>query len=433
MSKLLLTSQGDIPDIMQSLPRSLVFLLIYISAGVLAIGCLKSTKPGLPKPVQNALNQAGLNQPSLLEAILQYENDEDSTKKQALYFIIEQIPEQYAVFVSFTDNTGVPIIYNPQKFANDNEIKNYLDSLALITGPLRYQADSFKMDLQHISYNILVKTVDLSFEAWQKNPWSQQYTFDEFCYFILPYRAANEPLIDFRPHFISLFRDSIKEFKDPEAVASKLNQIINKTIIPDDRLHRNPNQQHFGELERTRTGSSLDLALYKTYALRSLGIGAAIIYCPYYSDSTGGVYLASAILPGGELKLLDNGTGINPLRARKTPKIFQRSFARVPESLYSIKSKSDFTPPFLGHFQYIDITSEFFTTRDTVLQIKDENKEKYYYLAVYNDSEWKAIDWAQPDSMGYLTFNKLGIGQRYSLAKMSNNEIITLALPFTIK
>ncbi|MCF8349454.1 MAG: hypothetical protein K9G61_11635, partial [Bacteroidales bacterium] len=346
----------------------------------------------------------------MLKSLLLYENPDDSIKRKALYFLIEQLPEHYTVYVSFKDSTGKPIDYDPQKFASDDEIKNYLDSLALIRGPLEYQADSFEMDLQEISYTILANTVDLSFEAWRNNPWSLQYSFDEYCHYILPYRAANEPLINFRAHFINLYRDSIKGMEDPKKVASHLNRIINEIVVFDDRFHRNPNAQRFDELEHSRTGNSFDLALYKTYALRSLGIGAAMTYCPYFSDSTGGVFLASVILPGGKQKLLPNDTRLNPFPYNKTPKIYQRSFTRVPESLYSIKNSSDFTPPFLGHFQYTDITSDFLPTRDTMLQVNDENKEKYYYLAVYNDNEWKAIDWAQPDTLGNLVFSQLGVG-----------------------
>jgi len=418
---------------MKSVSKSLVLFLAFLTIGVSVVGCLKSTRPGLPKPVQNALNHAALNQPSLLKSLLLYENPDDSIKRKALYFLIEQLPEHYTVYVSFKDSTGKPIDYDPQKFASDDEIKNYLDSLALIRGPLEYEADSFKMDLQEISYTILANTVDLSFEAWRNNPWSLQYSFDEYCHYILPYRAANEPLINFRAHFINLYRDSIKGMEDPKKVASHLNWIINEIVVFDDRFHRNPNAQRFDELEHSRTGNSFDLALYKTYALRSLGIGAAMTYCPYFSDSTGGVFLASVILPGGKQKLLPNDTRLNPFPYNKTPKIYQRSFTRVPESLYSIKNSSDFTPPFLGHFQYTDITSDFLPTRDTMLQVNDENKEKYFYLAVYNDNEWKAIDWAQPDTLGNLKFSQLGVGQRYCLAKKSNGEIIPLASPFTIK
>jgi len=408
------------------LKMATVCIFVYM---LTASGCLKSDDPGLPPAVQNALSLANLNRPELMRAILAFDSPKDSIKREALYFLLSNLPQQYTIYVSLVDSANKPVDFNPLDLTPGTSVKHYFDSLSQVVGEIRYRADSFNIDLKKVTANFLIQHVNQAYANWKQAPWSQAYTFKEFTHWILPYRVANEPTLPFRQHFLEKFRDTIKSFSEPKDAVETVNQIINNEIACDDRFSPNPNPQSFSQLEKSALGSSLDLAMYKVYALRSLGIAACMDYCPFYSDSVGGIYTATALLPDGRWLNLPPKEKPIPFPVNTTPKVFRRSFAHLNHSLYSIKNISDHTPPFLGHFDYLDVTKDYVPVKDVVLE-DVQSQSKYLYLAVDNDEEWKAVEWAIPDSTGRAIFHNMGKNQRYRLVEVGENEMRFLTEPF---
>lgn len=398
----------------------------------LVTGCLKSKDPGLPVGVQKALNVAHLNRPELMKAILAFNAPEDSIQLESLYFLISNLPQQYSIYISLADSQGNPVKYNPLSFSSSQIIKQYLDSISLTNGTVNYQADSFNIDLNQITAEYLESQVNNAFEVWQSSKWSQKYPFDVFKKWILPYRVANEPITNFRIHFYKIFKDILPpEVNAPEAI-NLIDNSINKYLTYDPRFEREANPQGIDELEQSKTGSSLDIAIYKVYALRSMGIPSSIEYCPLYSDTTGGFFTASALLPNGRWKNLPPKEIPFPFPENITPKVFRRSFERIKESLYSIKEPTEHTPPFIGHYDYSDVSDEYLPV-DSIYFKNIFIEAKYVYIAVFNDEEWKAIDWCQTDSTGNVSFKNVGKGHRYRLMTVSEKEVKYLSDPFYLK
>jgi len=396
---------------------------------LMASGCLKSKDPGLPPAVQNSLSLANLNRPELMKAILAFDAPQDSTKLKALYYLLGNLPQQYTIYISMADSTGNEVSFNPLSFPSEKAIKHYIDSLSAKNGTVRYRADSFGIDLKRVTADFLTHEVNQACAIWTGTPWSKHYTFKEFTQWILPYRVANEPLLTFRQHFLEKFADTVKELSDTKEVALTIDQIINNQLVCDDRFSPYPNPRNYLLLEQTGMGSSLELAMYKVYALRSMGVAACMDYCPYYSDSVGGIFTATALLPDGQRLTLSPKEKPVPFPANRTPKVFRRTFSHVPGSLFSIKHTDDHTPPFLGHFDFLDVTKDYVPVKDVLLE-DVHSQSKYLYLAVENDGEWKAVDWALPDSTGRVLFKNMGKNQRYRLVEVEENELRFLTEPF---
>ena len=415
---------------------SIVFQgVLPIMVGVfllLVTGCLKSKDPGLPVGVQKALNLAHLNRPELMKAILTFDAPEDSIQLKSLYFLISNLPQQYSIYVSLADSQGHSVHLNPLSFTSKNAIKQHLDSISHANGTVNYRADSFHVDLNQVNAQYLTLNVESAFEIWQDSKWSQEYPFDVFKKWILPYRVANEPIANFRKHFIQILKDKIPPSASSFDAINLINNRINNLLTYDPRFDREANPQGINELEQSKTGSSLDIAIYKVYALRSLGIPSSIDYCPFYSDTTGGIFTASALLPDGTWKNLPPKETPFPFPQNITPKVYRRSFEKIDNSMYSIKERTDHTPPFLGHYDYTDVSNEYLKVEN--LHFTDIlNDTKFVYLAVFNDKEWKAIDWLKTDSTRNILFRNVGKAHRYRLMTVSENERKYLTDPFFLE
>src|SRR5690606_38566189 len=58
----------------------------------------------------------------------------------------------------------------------------------------------YESDLRTVTADFLIYNIEKAFESWS-GPYANHLSFDEFCEYLLPYRAANEPISDWRREF----------------------------------------------------------------------------------------------------------------------------------------------------------------------------------------------------------------------------------------
>ncbi|MCC7317657.1 MAG: hypothetical protein IT219_03950, partial [Bacteroidales bacterium] len=69
-------------------PKSLFFAVATIVSMLVMLGsCLKSTKPGLPDEVVQAINETGFNRIQLTKTISNFLDPADSLQREAAYFL----------------------------------------------------------------------------------------------------------------------------------------------------------------------------------------------------------------------------------------------------------------------------------------------------------------------------------------------------------
>lgn len=71
------------------------------------------------------------------------------------------------------------------------------DSIEDRIGTIDYAKDTLIFDIYNVKADYLIENIDLAFEVWKK-PWSKQFSFDDFCEYILPYRSSNELIENWR-------------------------------------------------------------------------------------------------------------------------------------------------------------------------------------------------------------------------------------------
>jgi len=400
-------------------------LLVIISSS-----CLKSKKTGIPPEVLQILNNSGIHKPDLLKVILAFQKPEDSVKLKSAYFLIENLESNYYIKITLRDSNEKDVVINFNDFTDYISIKNQIDSIEIISGRLNYRVDSILLDINNVNSEFLIKHIN-SVITSQKNLWNCNYDIDTYYNFILPYRVANEEIASNNNHSHNLLISEIRKESDILSISMRINKAINKEIIYDSRLEIAPNVQSVSVTEENKSGNWCDINLYKIHVLRSLGIAAALDYTPYFTDSLLGNYTTTVILPDNtEINLPNYENEKEPYPQGKTAKVYRRTFKSIPNSLFSIKDKKTHTPPFLGNYNYLDVTNNYLQTDSVSIDFADTTK--YVYLAVYNENSWKPIDWAiaQPDGKAY--FYNMGTGIMYMPVVVSKDSIVPIGEPFLL-
>ncbi len=408
------------------------FFILALLLAVLSTSCLKSKKPGIPNEVINTLNESDIRKPDLLKVILTFQQPEDSLKLQSAYFLIQNLDNNYSIKMSLYDSSDNLIQINIEDFADYTTIKEYRDSLEKISGKLSYKADSIWLDIDTLKSEFLINHINTAFTTMQNNTWSTKYDFNTFCNYILPYRVANEEIEPSINFFQTKYAHLIQQNLSIVDLATLLNSEINNELSYDERLVINPNVQSVAILEETYAGNLLDLNVYKVNALRSMGIAAALDYTPFFADSILGFYSTTVLLPdNNKLILLHSDDHATPYQQGKVAKVYRRLHRNDPESLFSIKDKKTHTPPFLGNYNYLDVTNEYLQTADISIDCADTLQ--FIYLAILNENKWKPVEWAQVESDGNAIFSDMATGVYYKPVIVLEEEIVVVGEGFYAK
>ena len=121
-----------------------VFLLLLL------LSCTSSSE----KLAWEIANNSQTNKKELTRFLEHYKTNKDKDKYKAACFLIENMPNKYSI--------------------NGKEQKIY--------------------DIDIVKADSLIKSLEHSFFLKEKSPYLKNYTFEQFCEYILPYRVADESL-----------------------------------------------------------------------------------------------------------------------------------------------------------------------------------------------------------------------------------------------
>ena len=414
---------------------SLLLLILFV-LGSLMQSCVKSKRPGLPQEVVEVIDASGINRTEFLKALVRYRSDGDSIKRRALYYLISNMSGHYYVRCHLADTSGnrVPLVFD--RIADHQAFLEY-ENLLRQQNRFVVINDSFFLDIDHITSRLLINTVDSSFDVWAKPPFEgKHYVFRDYCRYILPYRVDNEPAEEYRTFFKHLYGDKIEKFTEEERDLVSLTGYIH--ILVDDDLHYDRcydpdcSLPTLKELLNRGKGNRRQLAVFKIKAFRTYGIAAAMDYTPYFADRSGGSFWPVVFLPDGTfLPVLSNGHTVEELTVcGKTAKVFRRTFEEDTSSLYRKKPLNLPTPPFLGNFDYVDVTEQYVPVVDVKTDFSDT--ARFVYLAVFNNGEWRAVFWSEQEGDSTAVFNKMGIEAVYLPVVMKGEKPIPAGSPFLL-
>lgn len=288
--------------------------------------------------------QSVTNRKELVYFLEYYKKGNDRERYKAACFLIENMPNKYSI-----SEDGRNMIY----------------------------------DVDVVKADSLIKSLEYSFDLKKHSPFLKDYTFEQFCEYVLPYRIANEPL-----QFYWKW-DCVKRFgngssEDIIMAARNINAMIKVGISPE--FYRDP-QKSYSTLMQAGYGKCDDRATLLVMALRSVGIPAAFEFVPYWGSSNNGHSFCSLILSDGRVIPFQNSIDSerNAILYRKVPKIYRKVYSIMG----SYDCNHELSNPFL-FFDILDVTEKH-SVDSRKVQLRSELNESLIYLSVFAPFKWVPV------------------------------------------
>ena len=228
-----------------------------------------------------------------MEKVLEYYSQEesDSLKLKAAKFLICNMDVHFSYKSRTWDIFQMEL---DSLFRTEDQPKNLEQGLEVLYDKYanRLTADlEFVSDLRTIRADFLIRSIDAAFSRWQ-NPYSHHLAFEDFCEYILPYRAGEESLSDWSQEFGTNFIPSLYErlTKENDSITaidlcnaiksypySNLSTTVSK--LPDYNAHT---------LSIMRIGNCRQYTLQGLLAARYLGVPVAIDFTPQWATRSMG-------------------------------------------------------------------------------------------------------------------------------------------------
>lgn len=337
--------------------------------------------------LDNALRYAGNNRVELEKVLAYYEGD--SLKYSAACFLIENMPDKYAILPedSLTDEY-VRIL---PKLMQDDPVSWELgrslvgmafDSIAKIQP--EHNAKVIR-DIDVITSDYLIENIDLAVEAWERSKIAKYYSFEDFCRYVLPYRVAHEPLSHWRKIALKRYGGLPDSLKSPQKAAQHITMCYQ--VRYNAGMTKYPYVLSYEEMGNVRWGTCDDMATYLTLSLRALGIPSATDFIKVWANrSSSHCWNVVKDTLGHFIDVGYGQNGTNPV-VYKVSKVYRTQYDRIDDE---------------------DVTLEYdMPLSDLRFQLKE--KSQSVYLCTFNNSQWIPIVHSH-SANGKVIFRNMGRG-----------------------
>jgi hypothetical protein len=369
--------------------------------------------------LSEALEKAGDNSVELQKVLDHYQDD--SLEYQAAVFLISNMDGHGYMTYEMVDSAKNAVDFDVLAYEDFDALLEDVDRIEAERGSISYQKQDFINDLENIKADFLIENIDYAFRAWEEKPWSKNLNFEQFCAYILPYRGSNEPLESWRPILWEKYKDIESQMADPTdpiEAAAIINDDIMSWFKFDERYYYHPTDQGLTEMMQTQLGRCEDMTNLAIYAMRANGLAVTSDYTPHWAN-TGNNHAWNAIVtPGGEV-IPFMGAEANPGKyelANKLAKAYRKMYSQQMKNLAFQETKEASVPGWLNGKSYIDVTNDYVPTAeiDIVFDKSIPDSADIAYLCVFNDAEWKPIDWARIDvGKNQAAFTNMGMEVAY--------------------
>ncbi|MDO5981572.1 hypothetical protein [Flavivirga spongiicola] len=390
----------------------LKFLYFYITGGALLL--IMCSCNNIPKNVKQTLELAGTNKVELQKVIDHYQSPKDSLKLKAAYFLIGNMANKYFYYYNNAQKNLVSFVNKARK---ENTFDERFDSITLHWEFLKTQYGSNRAsavkDIDIMTSEMLIENIDYAFMAWDKAPWSKEYSFDYFCEYILPYRTDYD--------IPGLWRKKLHEKFSWVLDSTKNNDFIALSKILKDSLRyawsgafEEYANMDILDMEKGRTFACRHHSSLKVAALRSIGVPVA--------EASGQNGTSWAVVPDRNGKFWGwesqtppvIGDYIDDLRYENYTKVFESTFKIQPFPFKAIKGSD--IPPLFYNRNKRDVTKGQSDAMDVVLELSIDPPKKinYAFLCFFSDKsiQWEAAHWSEIKN-NKVTFNQMGLGCIY--------------------
>lgn len=355
-----------------------------------------------------------------LRNLLKVHYRNDTQKRQAVDFLMDNLDIHLSQNYKWVDESGNKIPFNELDYGNSEMA---IAAFTKLKDSIKVSPQTYDLkDIEAVTPELLVKNIDLAFEAWRNNPWSKNYNFTIFCEYILPYRSLTEPLEDWRGEYQFLVSSSSSKVQNnnlpTDVGTSVLSSLKNFRFLdsrPDPIPFLSPKQLLF-----RREGSCNDLANLAILACRSVGLATTFDFTPFYGASSNKHFWNTIITEKGEHIPFNGISSDGPQglpynyipTEKRLAKVYRKTYSIQQNSLANIENPINIPDGFLQEKNLLDVTYEYVTTGKITISVPAANAATIGYLNVFNLGNWRTIDWATKTENS-CEFKNIGINIVY--------------------
>ena len=403
--------------------------------------------------LEKVLKLSGDNRPELERVLVHYQDS--GLKQDAARFLIENMPGSHGMN-SLSQKRLQPIydaydaISRASGYRTDREWGERIDSLAE-SHPFLFSMPAQTMDLQHVKAEYLIKEIDRSFLAWQRNVYSRDVSFEDFCEYILPFRRLNGLVADHaRDTFYLRHGDAyyVEEGRDWLEETDSLLYEYRHLTHSGFRGTRIP--IHSAEtFEYLRHGLCMHRCWYNSLLLSSLGMPVAVDFVPAWGNRNNS-HTWNVVMVGGQsyafeafwdadrwkYKRIYNNRNIDHLWGKfRLPKIYRYTYSNHIEGpLTDSKVSRKDIPPLFLNIKKKDVSAEYFEPHDVSVALTEAAPEetRYAYLAVFGYQQWHPVQWGRITDNSKVTFHGMGKDIVYLPVYYKHGQTIPAGSPFKL-
>lgn len=376
----------------------------------MAVCCLFACSRISDKELEQALRFAGKNRTELEAVLNHYKND--SLKLKAACYLIRNMPYHYSKEEYYRSPDGQKYRPDIVSFKNKEEVKRHCDSLM----QCGYRIEQQKVfDITALDSAYLINNIELAFSVWRK-PWAKNISFDNFCRYILPYRAQTEKASSLRKEIAERFIPLLDSARvtSPVEACTFLNEHLKKVIrYQDTGLPLYPT---IDETYRAGISQCDGICNLGTFVMRAVGVPVAVDFTIWPKMDLGHSWCS--VLNGTKFHSFGPGEDqpdvhaslFSKIRRRRPAKVYRFRFDPVR---YSKEPWDDGYDIFLKSPLLYDVTNEY-PNKTTCINVPTKNKgsvqnkkSEQVYLCVHNFYEWKPLALGICSEMGNCIFNNV--------------------------
>ena len=368
------------------------------------------------KELNSALEASKENKKELLKVLSHYKDD--PLKYKAAVFLIKNMKNKGSIH--YPNREEIHQLKKQaikQRFFNEKELFETEKSM---------KKSIFITDIQTIKSDYLIKEIDLAFNIWEKRSWSKEYSFEEFCEYVLPYRIDQEPIEHWREQYYkrySFLLDSIYKGNDVvEAVNVVCKYLKQEDFFYTHLPNSSPETPLF--LLDNRIGKCPDICNLSIYVLRALGIPVSYDFYKI-SPETANSHNWNVVIDPKTKKGISFYFNDNFWADRKVKIIDKRKMCKIYRLTFSNKKYDENTYVLRLPHNCKDVSDEYFTTS---IKMKSPVNSPVYLGCLVRE-QFVPVDIAIPIENN-LIFNNVEDKNIYLLATLKNKKFSCISVPF---
>lgn len=271
-------------------------------------------------------------------------------------------------------------------------------------------------DAASLTGDYMRRQVEHAMRLRQRSPWARSLKWDDFCEYVLPYRAIGfYPMTDDPTRTDSLFApilraDTARSLVD---VAQRYNQYIAWLRRTGGKYPFEGNcslpELMFGGLH-----DCIDVAHYGALALRAAGVPVAVEYNSAYRLWEGHHFMVAVRMPDGAWRPFSPESNLPVPASGKFPgslNLYRLHFAPWPDNPYALRAPGEPLPPEVADPCIEDVSALYGPVGSLTLDVLSTvpAKRRMLYLATFRgEAGLQAVTWSRIDSVARrATFDRV--------------------------